>query len=366
MQLQWEESLLLKGEKEIREHFSNGRQKLFILAKGFDPRMCEGLKCFLKFVPDMHVALVNYSETPKSTSRNYASDSHVNLQEFNRICKKENVDEIEFSMWKEEGGRKTSLVKKNLGKYFTEGYLEPYEEIIVDMSAMPRSIYTVLIKILYRRRENRRISILVCENSMFDDSIIPTNTFEDAAFLNGVGAYAIGSESDNDKKTIWFPMLGTGTEESVKKIADFLRPDEICPIIPFPSVDATRGDRILKKYENILFKSLEVEKKNIVYVSEFNPISVYVKLCTSVFYFAEALSVLNKDQDPKSTKFVFSMQSSKLMEVGVLLTVMELLHNKYKTGIAVVENEGYKMDKSNYNADKNKLCCLCLNDSIYE
>lgn len=366
MQLQWEESLLLKEESEIRGHFQNDRRKLFILAKGFDPRMCRGLRCFMQFAPDMHVALVNYSETPKSASRTYASDSHVNMQEFAKISKAENVDEIVFSMWKEEGGRKTSLVKQNLGKYFTKEYLEPYDEIIVDMSAMPRSIFTVLIKILHKRRGDRHLSILVCENSMFDDSITPTNYFEDAGFLNGIGAYTIGSESDNDKRTVWFPMLGTGAEENIKKIADFLRPDEICPIIPFPSIDAARGDRILKRYENILFRSLEVEKKNIIYVSEFNPISVYVKLCTSVFYFAEALSTLNRGNNPRLTKFVFSMQSSKLMEVGVLLTVMELIHNEYKAGIAVVENEGYKMDKECYCEDLNKLYCLCLDDSIYD
>ena len=134
MQLQWEESLLLKEETEIRDYFDNDRRKLFILAKGFDPRMCRGLKCFLQFAPDIHVALVNYSETPKSTSHTYASDSHVNLHEFNQICKHENVDEMEFSMWKEESGRKTSLVKQKLGKYFTKEYLEPYDEIVGEIS----------------------------------------------------------------------------------------------------------------------------------------------------------------------------------------------------------------------------------------
>lgn len=365
MNLQWEDSLLLKGQTNIRNYFSNNKQKLFILAKGFDPRMCQGLKCILKADEETDIILINYSETPKSSSHNYVSDSNVNLKEFNELCKPERVREIKFSMWREEGGRKTSLVKNKIEREFTAELLQGYDEVIIDMSAMPRSIYAVLIRILNKRKGNAKLSILVCENSVFDDSIIPTNAFEDACFLNGIGAYSIGRETDNDKNIIWLPMLGTGSEETIRKIADFLKPDEICPILPFPSMDVTRSDRILIKYSNSLFKVWEVEMKNIIYVSEFNPLSVYKKLCTAVFYYAEALSVLNRKEDAKATKFIFSMQSSKLMEVGLLLAVLELQENGYKVGIAVVENEGYKMEKGKYDERKNVLYCLCLDSSIY-
>ena len=365
MNLLWKDCLFLKGEKEIREFFDEPRHRLFVLAKGFDPRMCQGLKCLCD-IPKMDVVLVNYSEAPKSSSHNYSSDSSENMQEFFRVCKDIPVSEIKFSMWKEEEGRKISLVKKNIDMKFTKAFLKEYEEIIIDMSAMPRSIYSVLIKTVYNRRGNAKLAVLVCENSMFDDSICPTNTFEEVTFLNGIGAYSIGSEQDTNKTIVWFPMLGTGTQENIKKIADFLQPNEICPIVPFPSVDAGRSDRILQKYEEVLFRRLEIEMKNIIYVSEFNPILVYKKICTAVFYYAEALSVLNRNGNPKETKFIFSMQSSKLMELGLLLAILELIRNKYKVGIAVVENEGYKMDKEKYNVNNNRLSCVCLDNDVFE
>lgn len=366
MDLQWEDSLLLKGTTDIEKYFNNEKKKLFIMAKGFDPRMCQGIKCILSVDPDIDIVLINYSETPKSSSHDYTSDSNCNLNEFKSLCREEKVKEVKFSMWREEGGRKTSLVKKNLEREFTSERLIGYNEVIIDMSAMPRSIYAVLIRILNKRKKDCKLSIMVCENSVFDDSIIPTNAFEDASYLNGIGAFSIGSETDNDKNTLWFPMLGTGSEETIKKIADFLKPDEICPILPFPSRHVARSDKILVKYEDVLFKALEVEMKNIIYVSEFNPLSTYKKLCTAVFYYAESLSILNKNENAKATKFIFSMQSSKLMEVGLLLAVLELIENKYKVGIAVVENEGYKMDKNKYDERKNELYCLCLDTSIYD
>lgn len=366
MNLQWEDSLLLKGTADIEKYFNNDEAKLFIMAKGFDPRMCQGLKCMLAADSNTDIILINYSETPKSSSHDYVSDSNINLDEFKGLCREEKVKEVKFLMWREEGGRKTSLVKKNLEREFTSELLMRYNEVIVDMSAMPRSIYAVLVRILNKRKKGCKLSVMVCENSVFDDSITPTNAFEDAGYLNGIGAFSIGSETDNDKNTLWFPMLGTGAEETVKKIADFIKPNEICPILPFPSMDASRSDRILTKYEDVLFKTLEVEMKNIIYVSEFNPLSTYKKLCTAVFYYAESLSILNKKEDAKATKFIFSMQSSKLMEVGLLLAVLELIENKYKVGIAVVENEGYKMDKNKYDESKNELYCLCLDTSIFD
>ena len=45
MDLLWKDSLFLRGESEIKDFFRTPRKRLFILAKGFDPRMCEGIKC---------------------------------------------------------------------------------------------------------------------------------------------------------------------------------------------------------------------------------------------------------------------------------------------------------------------------------
>ena len=365
MQLLWEDSLVLKGEDEIRRFFEGSKRRLFVLAKGFDPRMCWGLRTMHE-ITDMDVALMVYSETPKSSSHDYASDSEVNMQEFYGLCQNVSVKEIRFPMWREEEGRKTSLVKKHIEENFKRDYLQEYEEIIIDMSAMPRSIYTVLIKTVYKRRGNAKLFIIVCENSTLDDSIFPTNTFEEVTYLNGIGTYSIGSEQDANKNVVWFPMLGTGTEESIKKIADFLQPNEICPIVPFPSLDPARSDRILQKYKEVLFQRLEIEMKNIIYVSEFNPLLVYKKICMTVSYYAEALSILNRNDNPKETKFIFSMQSSKLMEIGLLFAILDLMKNKYKVGIAVIENEGYEMDKKRYEQKNNRLCCVCLDQDVFE
>lgn len=366
MKLRWDECKLLKGSEEIRDFFANQRKKLFIMGKGFDPRMCKGIDVIKNADKNVNVVLIEYNETPKSSSKEYVSDSDANLKEFHKITDGMPVRKIVFSMWKENDVGKTSQVKKHLESEFSKEEIQKYDEIIIDMSAMPRSIYAILIRIMNKRKGQAKLSIIACENSVFDDSITPTNTFEEATYLNGVGAYSIGSETNNDKTMVWFPMLGTGSTETVKKLADFLKPDEICPIVPFPSADVRRSEKILIKYKDVLFGSLGVETKNILYVSENNPILIYKKLCTSVFYYSEALSVLNKKENVKDTKFVFSMQSSKLMELGLLLTVLDLLDNQYMVGIAVVENEGYRMDRTQYDEEKNVLYCVCLDENIHE
>lgn len=367
MDLKWEECILLKGNREIADYFSKKSDRLFIVAQGFDPRTCCGLECFLQVDPDIHVILVNYSETPKSTSYDYNSDSRQNREKIQKVCKPNQLREVAFDMWKEEEGRKTSLVRKYIELNFKKDMLLPYQDIIVDISAMPRSVYANLLKVLLKNKEpEQHLFVVVCENSAFDDTIITTNAFETAEYLNGVGAYSIGQEADNNKTTVWMPMLGGEKGDTLNKLYNFIKPDEICPILPFPSENIRRSERILRNNELILFQTMRIEKNNILYVSENSPIQAYKKLCKTVEYYAEAFSILSPKNQMKDTKFIFSMQSSKLMELGMLMAVFDLASNRYKVGIATVENEGYYMEKEKCDINQSQLYCVGLDISIYD
>ena len=103
-----------------------------------------------------------------------------------------------------------------------------------------------------------------------------------------------------------------------------------------------------------------MEKRNIIYVPENHPLWVYQKLYDTVRYYEKALHI---DQD-RVIKYAFSSQSSKLIDIGVLLAIMDLAREGIKAGIVVVENQGYQAENT-YPEKDEELYCLCLDDSIF-
>ena len=52
---------------------------------------------------------------------------------------------------------------------------------------------------------------------------------------------------------VWFPVLGEGQRERLRLIREFVNPDEICPVIPFPARSPRRGDEIVAEHRGVLF-----------------------------------------------------------------------------------------------------------------
>ena len=209
--------------------------------------------------------------------------------------------------------------------------------------------------------ETQKLCVAVCENSKFDDRIRPVIVDESAEYLPGFNTFSMLLEQD-DGETVWFPVLGLDDVTAFHIIDNYLKPIEICPVIPFPSKDIQRGERILRSCGEALFRERHVEKRNIIYVPENYPLWVYQKLYDTVRYYEKALHI---DQNSNRViKYAFSSQSSKLIDIGVLLAIMDLVREGIKAGIVVVENQGYQAEDP-YPKEDEELYCLCLNDSIF-
>ena len=126
------------------------------------------------------------------------------------------------------------------------------------------------------------------------------------------------------------------------KSSDFmttLKPDEICPVLPSPSVNPRRADDLIAEYRAILFDRLRVEPQNIIYASEWNPFEVYRQIYRTMERYNSALQALDK------CKIVVSALLSKLLSVGALLAACEGKRNGLMVGISHVETHGYRIQK---------------------
>ena len=364
MKLTWSECMYLRGADSIQKRFCNKLNKLIIVGRGFDPRMIVGVSYLFKADPHCTVLVINYTEKQSIHNPTHIKERDKNVNALKKICGN-NLTEVAVEIWSESVG--SIVVCETVRKAITSDLISAYDEIIVDISAMPRTISFNLVKrLLDLKRQpansNRKISILVCENSALDDGIKSIIATESAEFLQGLNAFTMGMEGTSTNTRVWIPILGLNEETALQKIATFLRPDETCPVLPFPSANVRREEEIIRRHGNELFTALEIEKRNIIYVPENQPIIMYQKLCNTVNFYESALNPSSVDAE---INYVFSSQGSKIMDIGVLMAIIDLIKNGLTVGMAIIENEGYDKSQTEYNPEYNELCCVCLDDNEY-
>ena len=358
----WKDSLFLEGKRKIVEYFQGQEQVLLILGHGFDPRACKVAEALTEAAPSLTVCLVDYNETGTGKDTKNESRSRKNHEDILKICRSGTLLERQIPMYRGDGLKKRLVISESVRAQFSREFISGYQTIVIDVSAMPRGVgYSIIKRLIDIKSETQKLCVAVCENSKFDDRIRPVIVDESAEYLPGFNTFSMLLEQD-DGETVWFPVLGLDDVTAFHIIDNYLKPIEICPVIPFPSKDIQRGERILRSCGEALFRERNVEKRNIIYVPENYPLWVYQKLYNTVRYYEKALHI---DQNSNRViKYAFSSQSSKLIDIGVLLAIMDLVREGIKAGIVVVENQGYQAEDP-YPKEDEELYCLCLDDSIF-
>ena len=374
MKRYWEDYVLLKND-ECREYFNNNYTNakiLFILGAGFDERMCEGIKYVGTTGRAMDVWLIHFEEASNSDSRKYIPKVKENLKELNTYISEEQIIHKEIQMWDLSDGFERPVSDPKTAKFVKQNMdiLQQYDVITVDISALPQNIYFILLdKLLGAFFGKKIINIMACENYLIDKKTNPVGINERAHYFMGYGA--TGNVSDG-KPVIWLPVLGECDKDRLVKCHNFIMQEsdseEICPLVPFPSINERRADEIIMKFREQLFDIWNIEKKNIIYASETNPFQVYRRICETVDHYCKVLKPLgDSEQDEnESCRFVFTALTSKLMAIGTFLAAFNLKREAYNINIAGLYNRGYNVGNSNVanqiETENNVIYCLCLSD----
>lgn len=187
--------------------------------------------------------------------------------------------------------------------------------------------------------------VVTAENASLDSHI---KEFKPDAELSYVYGFKGGSELTSEKKpTIWLPILGEGAAAQISAAYEKASPDEICPVLPFPSRDPRRSDALLIEYHKLLFDGMDIEGQNIIYVAEQNPFQVYRTLFQTITDYNETLKVM------KGCDIVISTFSSKLLSIGALLCAYEFkLLKTIRVGILNVDSSGYEIEEAELDGDE--------------
>jgi hypothetical protein len=113
-------------------------------------------------------------------------------------------------------------------------------------------------------------------------------------------------------------VIGEGIADKLRALYERIKPDEVVPVLPFPSEDPRRSDDLMLEHGQVLAGEFGVESRNFLYASEWNPFDLYRTIIDVHGRYQSALRTLGP------ARFVFSTHSSKLLSIGVLLAAFEL------------------------------------------
>lgn len=352
MSNKWESYAKIGGNKVsefFAEHFSKSNKKLlYIMGKGFDVRMNSLIQTLINSCSTVNVEclLVDYNESSDSASKQYASFVDANLIELNSLLGNRSLIKQPIDLFRGSAGKRKWIGDKMISGIIPAD-LSEVTDIIVDISALQRSVYPSLIGTLLSLIEQKQLNINlfvgVTENARIDALISEVGTEHDLNYLHGFGG-DIEVTSEADTPIIWFPFLGEGKMEQLKKAQDQIikhtRPYEICPVLPFPSKDLRRSDALIMEYHEWLFDASQIASKDIIYVPEQNPFEAYIRLNNAIRNYNESLKTLG------GCKAIVSNFSSKLLSIGSILSAYEL-KNDIGVGLLNVPSEGYNIRDEN-------------------
>ena len=297
-------------------HLTGRRRKvLFLLGRGFDPRALEAIQRLHGLGASPQVWLLAFDNGLED------SRQRTELTERNRATLVELVGagqiiELPVTIGL---GQAHATSKSTSSAITTQGAIPAVDDVVIDISAMPRTVALSAIAKLIHDLDEQSVNggadvnlHVVAAESVRTDLQATGSLMDDVTYLVGFSG-RLNEVTTEHVPRVWFPVLGEGQTERLRLIRDRLNPDEICPVVPFPSRDPRRGDQIISEHGDLLFEDFRVEPSNILRASEFNPFEAYRQLFQAMDRYRRALTELG------GCKAFVSPLSSKLLSVGALL-----------------------------------------------
>ena len=323
---------------------SSNRDILFIVGRGFDPRMCEAIEQVVSLGGSgkRDCVVVEFDEGENSPSRLHEELIKQNVCALETLfLGKGSITEKQVKMWSEDGRRRIGS-RGAAGVFSSAHNFVGYSDIVVDIGALPRSLYVPLLaKLLHLidgldQPQAPNLHVLAIDDPVLDQEISAEGLNDDAAYIHGFES-GIEREATAELPKIWMPILGERKLGHFDRIYDLVAPDEIAPIIPFPCINPRRSDNLILEYRRHIFDTHRIEPSNFIYVPERNPFGVYREIKAAVQHYSDSLRTLG------GCKVILSTLSSKLLSLGALLAAYELKLAGYAVGIAHVHSLGYNM-----------------------
>ena len=315
-----------------------GASVCVILGAGFDPRSLLALRRIAQCGTKRQVSFIGLLLKPppltSDTSKTIEKITAENWRLLADFAGGTSISKSEVSLRDSSGhlvGGRTALhvVSQAIEELGT------FENVVVDISGLPRTIFFPLIAFLCSRADQGKIKnlhVTVTEDAALDAKIHGGEY--------GTADYIYPFRLEAEKKLIWLPVVSENEAGRLQKIHNLIESKciEICPILPFPARNLRRADDILVKLREVLFERILVSKNNLLLCDERTPFDVYRKIIQMDDYYKERLTSLPGIGDVTT---VVSPLASKMLSLGMLLAAIER-----RLPVSYVEAGAYQIESN--------------------
>jgi hypothetical protein len=210
-------------------------------------------------------------------------------------------------------------------------------DIVLDMSALSTGVGFPLAKLLLDYAEAKpglSLHLMVVSNPELDDRIVG----EPSSQVQSVRGYSgpSGGYQSLPVARIWLPQLGRGRVETLRRIRTSLdNVYKVCPVVPFPARNPRRADELLAEYQSPLLNEWQVDMRDLIYVSERNPLDCYRTISTLKSRYDRTV------EDVYFPQLILSPFGSKVIAVGTMMAAIE-----HDLSVQYVETLRYEFEPS--------------------
>lgn len=387
----WEQYVFQRGSKvqDLWERMYRDRRDagsavriLYIAGRGFDVRANAVLERYVESlletgcaIQKAELVLVGFADYQLSDELQAQTEENaISLSKtFGRIGTTATI-QIGANSGEEEDLSATSSLRQGNEQLMT--LISDHTDILLDVSSLPRIAYMSFLLALLQRLVKADVAanpllgggvtfqVLVGEDARLDGQIQSEDPGSDLVMIPGY-ATALHAESMQDWPLVWFPVLGENRIAQLQKVMEAIpQAAEICPVLPHPSKDLRRGDKLLLEYKSPLFDTRDIPLTNVMYAHESHPFESYRQLLTAMSRYQKSMGLLG------GCRLIVTPLASKLITLGVALACFEMKFkasdSKYSVAIPYAEPKRYAVPLHELRKSEPEISMLVLTGEPYQ
>jgi hypothetical protein len=271
----WERCIEHRGT-EVREfaeqHFGgHHRRVLLIGGAGFDPRSLTVPRLLASVCGDRLEGMF-LRERRTGPDASLLARAEVNAENLRTLVPDCSIRDI--PVFEPDGA---VSVGRNMVEAAAAIDLARFTDVVVDFSALSIGSSFPLTRLMLEGIEARgplvNLHAMVTASPTTDDQIVPMPSSVVGPVHGFPGRWGIDETSRAAK--LWMPQLRFNQGPILERVYDYVLPDDVVPVLPFPALDPRVGDRLIDHYASEFDGRWQVDARSIVYADEKNPLDFY-------------------------------------------------------------------------------------------
>lgn len=329
----WQHCVSHRGQEAeafIREYLGSPDRGgvLFVGGAGFDPRSARILRVLAASNPPRLRGIFLREERPNPDAI-LTERAVANVAAMEALVPDSRV--VAIDVFADDGAVVGGLNAVNAVR---EAGFDGIGVVVIDFSALSVGVAFPLTRFVYESARDGHVDVevhVVVMDQPTTDGRIRREAHDTARYVTGFTGTAGLTESRGQAK-LWLPQLVEHRQTTLRRIYAMVEPDDVCPILPFPSSNPRRADALLEHYAEDLESAWEVTPHNLVYADEKNPLDLYRAILRIDDFRARVFHELGGAQT------VLSPMANKALSIGAFMAAVER-----DFPVAYVEAEAYRL-----------------------